>query len=173
MLTKICKSDLKSGILCPRCEKRVKNGEISKLDLEVARILQKMEGKYPFLQKIFFHKAIGSGNTLVILVNKGDVKKILSYGGKILKEISEKTHRKKIKILATNEELRQFLEDLFAPASILTINKIWLPDGSTETKAVIPKKDEKKIPINTDALKELAKSIRNITLRIEIEDTHR
>ena len=173
MLTKICSVDLKSGILCPKCEKRVKTGEISKLDLEVARILQKMENKYSFIQKIFFHKAIGSGNTLVILVNKGDVQKILSYGGKILKEISEKTNRKKIKILAINDEMRQFLEDLFAPASILTINKIWLPDGSTETKVLIPKKDERKIPINTNALKELAKRIRDITLRIEIESLNR
>lgn len=167
--SKICTVDLKSGILCPKCEKRVKSGEISKLDLEVARTLLNMEGKYPALQKVFFHKAIESGNTLVILVSKGDVQKILSYGGRILKEIAERTKKKKIRILASNEETRRFLEDLFAPASILTINKIWLPDGSTETKVVIPKKDEKKIPINIDALKELAKSIRNITLRIEFE----
>ncbi len=169
MLTKICSVDLKSGILCQRCEKKVKSGEFSKLDLEVARILLKMEEKYPALQKVYFHKAIESGNTLVILVNKGDVQKILSYGGKILKEISEKTGKRKIRILASNAEPRRFLEDLFAPASILTINKIWLPDGSTETKVVIPKKDERKLPINIEALKEIAKSIQSITLRVEFE----
>ena len=129
----------------------------------------KMEEKYPALQKVYFHKAVESGNTLVILVNKGDVQKILSYGGKILKEISEKTSKKKIRILASNAEPRRFLEDLCAPASILTINKIWLPDGSTETKVVIPKKDERKLPINIEALKEIAKSIQSITLRVEFE----
>lgn len=169
MLTKICSVDLKSGILCQRCEKKVKSGEISKLDLDVARILLKMEEKYPALQQIYFHKAIESGNTLVILVNKDDVPKILSYGGKILKEISEKTGKKKIRILAANAEPRQFLEDLFAPASILTINKIWLPDGSTETKVVLSKKDEKKLSITVDALKEISKSLRSINLRIEFE----
>lgn len=169
MYTKICSVDLKSGILCPKCEGKVRSGEFSELDLRIAKTLLNLENKYPALQTVYFHKSVESGNTLVILVNKGDVPRILGYGGKILKEISEKTQKRKIRILPYNEEPRRFLEELFAPASVLTINTIWLPDGSTETKVIVLKRDARKLPTSIGVLKELAKSIQNITLRVEFE----
>ncbi len=169
MLTKICGVDLKSGILCPKCEEKVRSGEVSELDLKVAKVLLDLESKYPALQSVYFHKAIESGNTLVILVNKEDVSRILSYGGKIIREISEKTGARKVRILPYTEDVRRFLEELFAPASILTINTIWLPDGSTETKVVIPRKDVRKLPANIQVLKEFAKNIMGMTLRVEFE----
>lgn len=169
MLTKICSVDLKSGILCPKCEEKVKSGDVSELDLKVARFLLNLENKYHALQSVYLHKAIESDDTLVLLVNRGDVQKILSYGGKIPRELSEKIGKRKIRVLAYNEEPRRFLEELFAPASILTINTIWLPDGSTETKVVVTKKDARKLPVKTEVLKELAKKVMGITLRVEFE----
>jgi transcription antitermination factor NusA-like protein len=167
---KICNFCLKSGILCPQCEEKVRRGDVSELDLQIAKILSELENKYPALQTVYFHKSIESNDVLVILVNKGDVPRILSYGGKILREISDKTGKRKIRILAYNEEPRRFLEDLFAPALVLTINTVWLPDGSTETKVVIPKRDMRKMPASVEVLKDLAKNIRNITLRVEFEE---
>lgn len=169
MLSKICSIDLKSGILCPKCEERVNSGEISKLDLEIAKTLTDLENRYAALQTLYFHKSVVAGDTLAILVNKQDVSRVLSYGGKILKEISEKTGRRKIRIIGFNEENKRFLEDLFTPAQILAINKIWLPDGSTETKVVIPRRDERRLPANPETLKDLARSIKDMTLRIELE----
>lgn len=168
-MTKVCSIDLKSGILCQRCEEKVRSGEITKLDLEVAKVLLDLESRYPTLQTVYMHRAIAAGDVLAILVNKGDVPRILGYGGKLLKEISEKTGKRRIKIAAHNEETRRFLEDLFAPASILTVNTVWIPDGSTETKVVIPKRDGNKLPAKVEDLKDLAKRIHNVTLRIEFE----
>lgn len=169
MLSKVCAIDLKSGILCPKCEERVRAGEISKLDLQIAKTLLDLEGRYPALQQVYFHKSAEAGDLLAILVNKNDVSRILSYGGKLFKEISEKTGHRKIRVLAQNEEKRRFLEDLFAPAQILALNKIWLPDGSQETKVVIPKKDMKKLPATVEDLKEIAQSIGDMPLRVEFE----
>lgn len=148
----------------------MKGGEISKLDLEIANALLKLEKTYPVLQNVSFQKSVEVGGVLAILVNRGDVSRILGYGGKILREIGEKIGRKKIKILAHDEEPRRFLEDLFSPASVVTINTLWLPDGSTETKVVIPRRDSKKLPMKIDLLQDLARQIRNITLRVEFED---
>ena len=50
---------------------------------------------------------------------------------------------------------RKFLEDLFVPLSILTINKIWLPDGTTETRVILNRGRRKRIP-NVKAAKETA-----------------
>jgi len=171
VFTKICAVDLKSGILCPRCEEKVKSGEVSELDLKVAETLLEMEDSYPALQKIHFHKSIESGNSLIILIDKRDVPSLQNYGGKILREIAEKTRKRKVRIMGYNEGTRNFLENLFAPASVLAINTLWLPDGSTETKAILPRRDVRRLPANVEVLKELAKNIQNITLRVEFESS--
>lgn len=169
MLSKICNVDLKSGILCSKCEEKVKSGEISESDLKVAKVLLGMESKYPVLQDVYFHGSVEVGNSLIILVRKEDVNRILGYGGKFLKELSEKTGKKRVRILPYNEEPRRFLEELFAPATVLAINTLWLPDGSIETKVVIPKRDARRLPTSVEVLKDLAKRIMDITLRVEVE----
>jgi len=170
MLTKICSVCLRSGILCQKCEEKVRLGEVSELDLKVARILSKIEEKYPILESVSLHKATEADDVLVIIVNKQDVQKLLSHGGKILRELSEKIGKKKVKVLANEDSPRRFLENLFAPASILTINTVWLPDGSMETKVLIPKKDARKLPLSIQTLKNIVKAIRGINLRVEFED---
>jgi transcription antitermination factor NusA-like protein len=160
---------LKSGILCQKCSTRVKAGEISELDLKVARFLQSLEEKHPSLQNVYFHRAIESGKTLAIIVGPGDVPRLLGYGGRIMKALGEETGRN-IRVLEDGVDERKFLEDLFAPLCIVTINTIWLPDGSTETRAILRKRRGSQPPFDVKALKEIAQKIRNITLRVEFAD---
>jgi transcription antitermination factor NusA-like protein len=164
--TELCSFCLKSGILCQKCSTKVKEGEISKLDLKIARLLLSLEEKYPSLQKISFYKAVDVGRTLAIVVGHGDVPRLLGYGGKIIKTISEK-NGKSIRILEQGVDDRKFLEDLFMPLNILTINTIWLPDGTTETRVILKRKRGLQLPFDLKALKEIAKKVRNIVLRIE------
>ena len=163
MKAKLCQFCLRSGILCSRCRAKLERGEVTQLDLEVARLLVSIEDKYPLLQDVFFHKAVEADNVLAILVGRGDAGKILSYGGRIIRFLESKVG-KDVRILEYNTSERKFLEDLFAPLTILTINKIWLPDGTVETKVILKGSRRR---INIDAMKEIAKKIRGITLRVE------
>jgi transcription antitermination factor NusA-like protein len=160
---------LKSGVLCPKCSAKLKSGEISELDLKIARLLLSLEEKFPSLQNIFFHKAVDVDKTLAVIVGPGDVPRLLSYGGKIIKALSEETG-KSIRVLEYGADDRKFLEDLFAPLSIVTINTIWLPDGTTETRVILKKRHGRQMPFNIKALKEIASKVRNITLRVEFTD---
>ena len=159
---------VKSGVLCPKCEEKVVKGQVSKLDLDIIQLLCEVEKDYPSIQEVTFNKAVEVENFLAILVNKADMAKILSQGGKIIKEISART-KKRIRILTYGGDERQFLEDLLNPFSILTINTIWLPDDSTETKAILYGRAPKRVPVHFDIIKRLAKEIRGMTLRIEFE----
>jgi len=162
----LCQFCLRSGILCSKCKRKVERGEVSKLDLEIARLLVSIEDKYPPLQDVNFHKAIEANGVLAIIVRRGDIAKMLSYGGKITK-LLERKMKKSIRVLEHNSNERKFLEDLFAPLNILTINKIWLPDGSTETRVILKRK---KTSLNITAMKELAKKVQGMTLRVEFAD---
>ncbi len=148
---------------------RVKSGEISELDLKIARLLLSLEEKYPSLQNVYFHKAVDVGNTLALVVGRGDVPRLLGYGGKIIKALGIEVD-KAVRVLEYGAEDRKFLEDLFAPLSIVAINTIWLPDGTTETRIILRKRRGRRSPFNVKALKEIARKVRNMTLRVEFAD---
>ena len=107
-----------------------------------------------------------AGGTLAIIVGQGDVSRLLGYGGKIIKILEEKTG-KIIRVIEYGTNERKFLEDLFAPLSIVTINTIWLPDGSTETRVILKKRWRMPFKLDVSALKKIAQEVRNMTLRIE------
>jgi transcription antitermination factor NusA-like protein len=165
----LCSFCLKSGILCQKCLARVKSGEISESDLRVARLLLSLEGKFPSLQNVFFYKSVEAGKTLALIVGVGDVPRILGYGGKIIRALEDETG-KRVRVLETGVDDRKFLEDLFAPLSIMTINTIWLPDGSTETRVILRKRRGSGVPFDVNALKEIAGKVRDMTLRVEFAD---
>ena len=169
MRTELCSFCLKSGILCQKCSAKVKSGEISELDLKIARLLLSLEGKYPSLQNVCFYKAVGVGKTLAIIVGHGDVPRLLGYGGKIIKALGEET-RKSVRVLEYGVDDRKFLEDLFMPLNILTINTIWLPDGTTETRVILKRKRGSQLPFDLKALKEVAYKVRKMSLRVEFAD---
>jgi transcription antitermination factor NusA-like protein len=165
----LCSFCLKSGILCQKCQAKLKSGEVSETDLRVARLLLSLEEKFPSLQNVSFHKTIDAGRTLAIVVGPGDVPRLLGYGGKIMKTLGEETG-KSIRVLENGVEDRKFLEDLFAPVGIMTINTIWLPDGTTETRVILKRKRRPRFSLDVNALKEIASKVRNITLRVEFAD---
>ncbi|NIV44216.1 hypothetical protein GWN49_04970 [Candidatus Bathyarchaeota archaeon] len=113
-MVNICHFCLKSGILCSKCQTRLKLGEITKTDLEIGRLLMSLETTYPPLQDIYFYKAIGHDDVLALIVGRGDVARLLSYGGKILRAVRDKIG-KTIRVLEYGVDDRKFLEDLFAP----------------------------------------------------------
>jgi len=165
MKTELCSFCLKSGILCQKCSAKVKAGEISDLDLRIARLLLNLEEKSPTLQNVCFYKAVDVEKTLAIIVGHGDVPRMLGYGGKIIKALSDETN-KNVRILEYGVDDRKFLEDLFIPFSILTINTIWLPDGTTETRVILKRKRGQQLPFDLAALKEIAKSVRKMSIRV-------
>lgn len=166
MKTALCNFCLRSGILCQKCLAKVKSGEITELDLKIARLLLALEDRYPSLQNVYFHKSVDVDRTLAVIVGQGDVPRLLGYGGKIIKALGMKVG-KSIRVLEQGANDRQFLEDLFAPLSIVTINTIWLPDDTTETRVILKKMRGRQPPFNVKALKEIASKVRNMSLRVE------
>jgi transcription antitermination factor NusA-like protein len=156
-------------MLCQKCSAKVKAGEISEVDLKIARLLLSLEDKYPSLQNVCFYKAVDVEKTLAIIVGHGDVPKLLGYSGKIVKTIGDETG-KNVKVLENGVDDRKFLEDLFIPFSILTINTIWLPDGTTETRVILKRKRGAQMPYDLKALKEIASKVRKMSLRVEVSD---
>lgn len=169
MKTALCSFCLKSGILCQKCLAKLESGVVTDLDLKIARFLLSLEEKFPSLQNVCFQRAVDVDRTLAVIVGPGDVPRLLGYGGKIVKALAENTGRR-VRILESGVDDRKFLEDLFAPLSIMTINTIWLPDGTTETRVILRRRRGSQAPFDVKALKEIAQKVRDISLRVEFAD---
>lgn len=167
-MVNVCHFCLKSGILCSKCQAKLRQGEISQTDLDIGRLLLSLEDSYPPLQEISFHKAVETDGVLALIVGKGDVARLLSSGGKVLRTIGDKTG-KNVKVLEAGVDERKFLEDLFAPLNIITINTIWLPDGSQETRVILRRRGRRPL-YDVDAIKKIAQNVRGITIRVEYAD---
>ena len=159
---------MKSGILCRRCEEKLEKGQITELDLKVIQRMVELEKEHPILQEVTYHRSVEADGMMAVLVDRRDLPKLLGGGAKVVKDLGE-TFGKRVKLISYGGDDREFLEDLFSPLSILTINTIWIPDGSTETKVILTGRQPRKMPVDLDVVKAIAKDLKGMTLRVEFE----
>jgi transcription antitermination factor NusA-like protein len=167
--TPLCNFCLKSGILCPKCQEKVRSGEIDDLDVKIAKVLLKLRDKYPSLEDITFYKAYRAKHVVATVVGHGDAPALLGHGGRIVRDLGDEVGAV-IRVVEKGGGRRKFLEDLFAPVNIMTINTIWLPDGTTETRVILSGYP-RRLPADIEALKSLARQIQDVTVRVEFEKT--
>ncbi|MGA3296440.1 MAG: hypothetical protein ABSD41_03210 [Candidatus Bathyarchaeia archaeon] len=159
---------VKSGILCRRCEEKLQKGLITQLDLKVIQKFVELEKEYPVLQDVTYHRSVEAADMMAVLVDKKDLPRLLGGGAKVVKELSQ-SFGKRVKLISFGGDDRAFLEDLFSPLSIFTINTIWIPDGTTETKVILAGRRPRKMPVDLDMVQTIAKDMRDMTLRVQFE----
>src|SRR2546422_11679586 len=76
---------VKSGILCSRCEEKLRKGQVTDLDVRVIRTLTELEKENPPLQDVTFHKAVEAGDIMAVLVDRKGMDTFLPSGAKISK----------------------------------------------------------------------------------------
>jgi len=123
-------------MLCSKCQEKVRKGEVNDLYMKVAQYLLDVENKYPALQKARLDKTFETGGFLVLVVGRGDRNKFMTDGGKLTRDVGDSFGRR-VLVIEDGVNDRGFLEDLFSSQHIVTINIIWLPDGTTETRIVL------------------------------------
>jgi len=159
---------VKSGILCRRCEEKLEKGQVTELDLKVIQKIVELEKQNPVLEDVTYHRAIEADDMMAVLVDKKDMPKLLGGGAKVVRELAE-TFGKRVKLISYGGDDRDFLEDLFSPLSILTINTVWIPDGSTETKVILTGRQPRKMLVDLDKVRKIAQELKGMTLRVEFE----
>ncbi|MDP3065422.1 MAG: KH domain-containing protein [Methanobacteriaceae archaeon] len=153
MVLPVCDVCLRSGTLCQGCENKINSGEISKLDLDISKILFKLGNG-----KIGFKKTIEIGDVVIIVTDKDQVGKLIGKGGKIVREIS-KTLKKKVRVVGENSDLKSVAKDILSPARISGINIIYGMDGEQKYKIRVMKDDYRRVPAKLDLLNEIIQQL--------------
>lgn len=163
----ICSFDAKTGILCPKCEAKLKTGHITKTDVETSVKLVKLSEKLPELNRATLVRALPVNGDTVLVLSAGDVAYI-RHDPDTVKKI-ENELRSRVWMVEGETSDRRVLEDLFYPTRILTVNVVWLPDGSKLTKVIIPGWKTDRFPLDIERVKKVVKTVRGIDLLVEFE----
>lgn len=162
----ICIFDAKTGVLCPKCESRLKNGELSKIDVECSIKLIKLSDKNQDIDKLNLIGSQKIDGDYVLILKDSNVSHINS-NDKLISSI-EKEFNGKVWFVEANSSVRKILENLFFPIRILKTNMIWLPDGNQVTQVTIESKDYEKFFSIIEKVKKIVNVVRNIELVVEI-----
>src|SRR5438876_6608842 len=100
---------VKSGIVCSRCEEKLKKGQITDLDIRVIRSITELEKENPNLQEVTFHKAVEAGDIMALMVDRRGMDTFLASGAKLAKNRGDRGGRR-VKGLSHVGDDRDFLE---------------------------------------------------------------
>ena len=162
----ICIFDAKTGVLCPKCESRLKNGELSKVDVECSIKLIKLSNKNQDIDKLNLIGSQKIDGDYVLILKDSNISHIKS-NDKIISSIEEEFNGR-VWFVEANSSVRKILENLFFPIRILKTNMIWLPDGNQVTQVTIESKDYEKFSSIIEKVKKIVNVVRNIELVVEI-----
>jgi transcription antitermination factor NusA-like protein len=163
----ICAFDAKTGILCAKCQAKLSAGQISNSDIVVSKVLVKLAESVPEVNKMALLRSNEVEGSYVMEMEQSDATLIRSKPE--IKQKLEDMLKGKVWVIGTSNSDRQFLEELFYPIRILTVNTVWLPDGSKLTKVIIPGKRPERLRGEIEALKKVVKRMKGIELIVESE----
>ncbi|HKG31017.1 MAG TPA: hypothetical protein VKA91_07070 [Nitrososphaeraceae archaeon] len=171
MKTPICSFDAKTGTLCSKCEDKLRSGHLTQADVECAVKLVKIAERDQEINKFTMINAYHVNGDIVLVLQRSDLS-VLRSNVELSRKI-EQQFENKVWFVEAEATDKRFLENLFFPARILTINLIWLPDGSKLTKVIVAAKGGQVSGINVEQIQKITKTVRNIELLVDFESTRR
>jgi transcription antitermination factor NusA-like protein len=106
-----------------------------------------------------------------VLVFRGSDVSVLQSNEALASNI-EKQMGQKVWFVETEASERRFIESLFHPLKVLSVNFFWLPQANKLTKVIIAD-DAKNTLVNIEKVQKIAKAIKNIELLVEFKNNQK
>ncbi len=168
MRTKLCDFCLRTGVFCSKCREKIRKGEVDEFYIRVAKAIMEILDRKGLSFDFYLDSAFKVGDALVLMLGKGDIARLRPFLKPLRKWLKGRFGVRYVKFLEASNNEQEFIEELFYPLDILTINTVWLPDGSQVTRVVVRENERMaRRFMNYELLKEIAKKAMGLTLRIE------
>ena len=88
MKSQFCEICLKNyPLICGNCQEKIDEGEITELDVQVARVLVNLEDLFPSIKNVTFKRVFQIDGVIIVLVGKGDVRRIIGSSRRVLRQL--------------------------------------------------------------------------------------
>jgi transcription antitermination factor NusA-like protein len=165
--TPICTFDAKAAILCTKCETKLRLGHLTRADVDGAIKISRLAERNQDVNRFTMIHASKVDDDFILSLRGSDIS-VLRTNSSLIKKFEDE-FQNKVWFVEAEATDRRFIENLFFPAKVLTVNLIWLPDGSKSTKVIISTRNKPQLQLNVEKIKKIAKEIRNIELLVEFE----
>lgn len=158
---------VKTGVLCPRCQRKIDSGEVKEYEASIMKELIDLEERgLRELKETKYVKSVMYKDTLVLLMKMPENSEGLMK--KLSKELSD-TLKLKVKIVEHTKDIRKIVAQLLSPARVLGVNVLWLPDGTQIYSVRVLKSDERFFLLDKTSLEELLHLVTGeyFTIRLE------
>jgi transcription antitermination factor NusA-like protein len=166
----ICSFDAKSGVLCKNCEAKLKAGSITEDDIDAAKKLIGLADHDQQINRFTLVRGTRVHGDFVLVMRGPDVS-VLRANKELASKI-EKEMGQKVWFIETEASDRRFIENLFHPAKVLSVNFFWLPEANKLTRVIVAG-DAKSGSVNIEKVQTIAKAVRNIELLVEFKNNQK
>ena len=167
MKTPICTFDAKAAVLCTKCETKLRSGHLTDADVDGAIKISRLAERNQDVNKFTMVRASEIDGDFILSLHGSDIS-VLRTNPSLIKKFEDEFQRK-VWFVEAEATDRRFIENLFFPAKVLTINLIWLPDGSKSTRVIVSTRSKSELQLNIKKIKKITKELRNIELLVEFE----
>ena len=119
---------LDSDVLCPACKERLHAGDIQPEDIPLDRALSKISKSEPELSEANIIETMHLPGMSVLVVDKGDGRKVVGREGKIVKTLTSELE-KDVFVLEKSDNEDELIQNLAKPARVASINTVYTPEG--------------------------------------------
>ena len=167
----ICGFDAKNAILCPQCESRLDSGKITKSDVDASIKLAQLGKTNTQIDKFTLTKCEKLDDDYLLYLSKDDINAIRQ--SRTLYRLIQDSFAGKIWLVETQTTYKKFIEDLFFPTKIISINSVWVPGGIQKTRVIISGRWTNRFPININKVINIVKLTQNLDIEIEFEESRK
>lgn len=163
--TPICSFDAKTGVLCAKCEERLRSNDLSQDEVHASIVLTRLAQRYSQVDKFSLVTAFKVETDFVLVMRGSDL--LLMRSHEEIRVEMEKLFDARVWMVESDSSDRRFIENLLFPRRVLSVNLIWLPDGNKLTRVIM---DTSKTSDPTDdihKIQKIAKKIKDIELLVE------
>lgn len=163
--TPICSFDAKTGVLCAKCEERLRSKDLTQDEVHASIVLTRLAQRYSEVDKITLVTAFKVETDFVLVMRGSDLQLI-----RIHEAIRAETARQfgaRVWMVESDSSDRRFIENLLYPRRVLSVNLIWLPDGNKLTRAILDSNRISDLGDDLYKIQRIAKKIKDIELLVE------
>jgi len=157
-------------VLCRTCEAKLKSGSITQDDIDAAKKLINLADRNQEINKFTLVRGTRVNGDFVLVLRGQDVSVL--RGNQELTSKIEKEMGEKVWFVEAEASDRRFIETLFHPNKVLSVNFFWLPEANKLTKVVVAD-DGKNAQLDLEKVQKIAKAVRNIELLIEFNTSQK
>ncbi|MEM4020498.1 MAG: transcription elongation factor [Desulfurococcaceae archaeon] len=162
-MDKIC---VKSGVFCPSCQRKIESKIVDEDEIPVIRTLMDLEDELKFLSKKgeYIKSIITEDEIFVIIKNGFEMNEINILERNLTRELG-----KKVKVIESTGDTRKLIEKIISPASLLGINRVWIPGGMEILNIRVSRRDRKLLERNRESYEMLIEKLLGIKTQIVFE----